>query len=426
MPATMPNLPREGSNRLAEVVESGRVIDAFDSIQKPAPGKRKTCLTRVYKLLTWDGHIAGMMRGCGASGGLAPGGFRVVPVTSGAGDFQAGGITVSSALRIGIAGCGRAARVHLDRLLALDSVSIVGCADSDQASAEALARKITQSGNSAPTAAFADHRDLLRQVHPDALFIFTPHIWHYRLAMDALQAGCHVFIEKPLSTNVQEAADIVGLARGRGLKVAVGHQYRLGPSLVEARRLLNERTIGPLALVTAALAQPWLARQVGPENDWRYDRKVAGGGILADMGDHLIDTLLWTTGLAAKEVYAIQTCLDSGLDTVTAAAIRLGGDTPASVAVSGLSPGSTFALNYFGAGGCLRATDATLEMMDPSDSSRRPVSLPVPRASIDADFVAAVLGDHEPCCPAAEALETVRLLEAIGRSAATGKAVRIS
>ena len=51
------------------------------------------------------------------------------------------------------------------------------------------------------------------QIAPDALAIFTPHLSHYRLTMDALQAGCHVFIEKPLSTNVQEAADIVSLAR---------------------------------------------------------------------------------------------------------------------------------------------------------------------------------------------------------------------
>jgi predicted dehydrogenase len=367
-----------------------------------------------------------MMRGCGASGEFAPGGFRVVPVTSGATHFQAGGTTVNSALRIGIAGCGRAARVHLERLLALDGVSIVGCADSDRASAESMAQKITERSQSAPTIVFDDHRELLRRLHPDALFIFTPHVSHYRLAMDALQAGCHVFVEKPLSTNLQEAADIVGLARGRGLKVAVGHQYRLCPSLAEARRLLDQRALGPLVMVTATLAQPWLARQVGPENDWRYDRKVAGGGILADTGDHLIDTLLWTTRLAAREVYAIQSCLDSGLDTVTAAAIRLGDDTPASLAVSGLSPGLTFELNYFGAGACLRATDSTLEKMEFMESTRHPLTLPEPGLSIDADFVAAVLGDDQPACPAEQALETVRLLEAVGRSAATGKAVRIS
>ena len=55
--------------------------------------------------------------------------------------------------------------------------------------------------------------------------------------MDALQGGCHVFIEKPLSTNPQEAVDIVGVARGRSRKVGVGHQYRLSPSFLEARRL---------------------------------------------------------------------------------------------------------------------------------------------------------------------------------------------
>ena len=69
--------------------------------------------------------------------------------------------------------------------------------------------------------------------------------------MDALQAGCHVFIEKPLSTNVQEAADIVSLARGRNLKVGVGHQFRLCPSLIEARRRLADGVIGPVRLVTA-------------------------------------------------------------------------------------------------------------------------------------------------------------------------------
>jgi predicted dehydrogenase len=335
-------------------------------------------------------------------------------------------MTVSSALRIGIAGCGRAARIHLDRLLALDAVAIVGCADSDRSSAEALVRKIDQNKQSKQVPVFTDHRELLRQTRPDALFIFTPHFWHYRLAMDALQAGCHLFIEKPLSTNVQEATDIVGLARGRSLRVAVGHQYRLCPSLIEARSRLAAHTIGPLRLVTAAMAQPWLARQLGPESDWRFDPKLAGGGALADAGDHLIDSLLWTTGCAAKEVYAIQSNLDSGLDVVTAAAIRLGDGTPASLSVSGVSPNALFELNYFGESGRIRATDRNLELDDASGASRFPVTLAETQASIDEDFVASLLRAASPCCPAEEALETVQLLEAIGRSAATGKAVRIS
>ena len=243
--------------------------------------------------------------------------------------------------------------------------------------------------------------------------------------MDALQAGCHVFIEKPLSTNVQEAADIVGLARGRSRKVAVGHQYRLCPSLAEARRRLQEATIGPLRMVTAAFARPWLAIQDGSQKGWRSDPKLAGGGVLADVGDHLIDALLWTTGQAAQEVFAIQTMLDSGLDLVTAAAVRLNDGTPVTFAVCGMSPESLFELNFFGERGSIRATESLLELSEENESSRRQVALPEQPESIDGNFVAALLRGKPLCCPAEEALNTVRLLEAMARSAATGQRVRL-
>jgi len=336
-------------------------------------------------------------------------------------------ITGGSVLRIGIAGCGRAARIHLDRLVALAEVTVVGCADSDRSCAESLASKIDQAAGPrrAPAGVFTDHRELLRRLGPDALCIFTPHFWHYRLAMDALQAGSHVFIEKPLSTNVQEASDIVGLARGRSLKVSVGHQYRLCPRLAAARRYLQEATIGPLRMVTAALARPWLAVQEGAEKSWRSDPKMAGGGVLADAGDHLIDALLWTTGQAAQEVCAIQSMLESGLDLVTAAALRLKDGTLVTLAVSGVSPESLFELNFFGERGRIRVTDQILELDDETGSSRRQIALPEQPESIDGNFVAALIRGTPLCCPAEEALDTVRLLEAVARSAATRQCVRL-
>jgi predicted dehydrogenase len=259
----------------------------------------------------------------------------------------------------------------------------------------------------------------------DALCIFTPHLWHYRLAMDALQAGCHVFIEKPLSTNLQEAADIVGLARGRALKVAVGHQYRLRPSLVEARRLLAEGKIGRLGLVTAALAQPWLAARQGAADAWRRDPKVSGGGMIADAGDHLVDALLWSTGQGVVEVYAAQTKLDGGLDVATAAALRLKDGTPAALAVTGTSPTALFELNYFGDRGRIRATDESLDV-EGNDHVLQRMALPEPRGTIDGDFVGSIVRNTELCCPAEQALETVRLIEALTRSAASGQVVRLA
>jgi predicted dehydrogenase len=154
-------------------------------------------------------------------------------------------------LQIGIAGCGRAARIPLDQLVALAEVTVVGCADSDRSCAESLASEIGQAAGPrrAPAGVFTDHRELLRRLGPDALCIFTPHFWHYRLAMGALQAGSHVFIQKPLSTNIQEAADIVGLARGRSFKVATpgcrpiqkaNRSRNFGSDLEETSRAAND------------------------------------------------------------------------------------------------------------------------------------------------------------------------------------------
>ncbi|MBX6314697.1 MAG: Gfo/Idh/MocA family oxidoreductase [Isosphaeraceae bacterium] len=328
-------------------------------------------------------------------------------------------------LRIGIAGCGRAARVHLGRLLTLaqGEVQLVGCADPNLEAAQLLADQVPPAEGPVPT--FADHKELLAQTTPDALAIFTPHRFHYRLAMDALQAGCHVFIERPLSTNVQEATDIVNLARGRGRTVGVGHQYRLRPSLAEARRRLADGTIGPLRLVSATLAAPWLAAHSAPADAWRYDPKLGGGGLLADQGDHLIDALLWTTGRAAVEVAAFQSRHPSGLDLVTAAALRLADEIPATLGLTGVAPGSLFELIFFGERGRLHATETTLIEQRGTEAAVE-VPLPEPTETIDGNFVAAIRNGAPLCCPADQALDTVRLLEAIARSAATGQVVRMA
>jgi predicted dehydrogenase len=330
----------------------------------------------------------------------------------------------TSRVRIGIAGCGQAARIHLERLLAEEGVAIVGCADPDLSAAGALADRAAGGTRLDPVPVFADHRELLRHAAPDALAIFSPHLTHYRLAMNALQAGCHVFIERPLSTNLQEAADIVALARARDLKVGVGHQYRLAPSLVEARRRLAEGVIGPVWLVSATLALPWLATLGRAESAWRFDPKAAGGGILADVGDHLVDALLWTTGQVAHEVGAVQSRREPDIDLVTAAAIRLADGTPATLAISGVSPAPVFAIEYFGEQGRLRATDSGLEE-ERSGAARQDVPLPPPAHTIDGDFIAALTGQSPLCCPADQVLGTVRLLEAIARSAATRQVVRL-
>ncbi|RUL88904.1 Gfo/Idh/MocA family protein [Tautonia sociabilis] len=334
-----------------------------------------------------------------------------------------------TALKIGIVGCGHAARIHSQRLGALEGVVIAGCADPESEAARGLvADLVGPGGDPGSIPIFADHRQLLEAVSPDVLAIFTPPRAHYRPAMDGLQAGCHLFIEKPLSTNAQEADDIVGLARGRDRVVGVGHQYRLAPGLVEARRLLEEGRIGRLRLVSAVMAEAWLAGHGGPENAWRLDPKMSGGGILADAGDHLLDALIWTTGQSVAEVSAFQDREAPGLDVVDAVSLRLTDGTPATLAISGVAPAPLFEITFFGEGGTIRASEAALQLAGSAPDSRfQSISLTAgPGMSIDADFIHAIRSGRAPCCSAEQAMETVRLQEAIARSAASGQVIRLA
>jgi predicted dehydrogenase len=197
------------------------------------------------------------------------------------------------------------------------------------------------------------------------------------------------------------------------------------PSLARAKELLAERAIGPVRLITATMTQPWLESHRSEEHAWRFDPRFAGGGILADSGIQLLDALLWSTGLAADSVAATQAREASGLDTVTAASIRLADGTPATIAISGVSPGPLFELVYHGEKGRLRATDGSLTE-ERGEGPPRPLPLPGPAGSVDANFVDAILEGVPLCCPAEQALNAIRLLEAIARSATIGQFVGLA
>ncbi|HEU5118133.1 MAG TPA: gfo/Idh/MocA family oxidoreductase, partial [Isosphaeraceae bacterium] len=122
---------------------------------------------------------------------------------------------------------------------------------------------------------------------------------------------------------------------------------------------------------------------------------------------------------------AFQSRTESGLDVVSAVALRLADGTPATLALSAVSPDSLFELTYFGENGLIRASDLAVEIK-PAGGTTEIKNLPASSTSIDADFVQAVGANGSPCCPVDQALDTVRLLEAIVRSAASGQVVRVA
>jgi predicted dehydrogenase len=143
-------------------------------------------------------------------------------------------------IKIGIIGLGRVGSQHLERLLDIDYFTVVGCFDTDAT----LMQQITEDFD---VPCFDNVDDLMDQC--DAIDIVTPADFHYYYAEKAIKKGKHIFVEKPITNDLEEAKVMVELVREAGIKFQVGHIERFNPAflalqhqpmnpmLIEAHRL---------------------------------------------------------------------------------------------------------------------------------------------------------------------------------------------
>jgi predicted dehydrogenase len=132
-------------------------------------------------------------------------------------------------VRVGVVGVGHLGRFHTRVYSELDVCELVGIHDTDAARAAAVAEEYG-------TTSVPDLGELLAGV--DAVSIATPTVSHHEVARRCLEAGVHVLIEKPIARTVEEARDLVELAGGSGLTIAVGHIERFNPAVRAAMSVL--------------------------------------------------------------------------------------------------------------------------------------------------------------------------------------------
>lgn len=166
--------------------------------------------------------------------------------------------------------------------------------------------------------AYLDHRQLLDRKDIDAVLIATPEHWHHDHLIDAVRAGKDAYCEKPMSHSIEEGADMIKEVRKTDRVVQIGMQRRSSPAVIEAKRIIDDGTLGEIDLVRAEWywninlhTRPVLAdkldweRFVGPApkqpfdptrfRNWRYFWDFSGGN-MTDQGTHLMDVIQWFTG----------------------------------------------------------------------------------------------------------------------------------
>lgn len=178
-----------------------------------------------------------------------------------------------SPLRIALIGCGQIADAHLQEIAKTDCARVVAVCDVHRDLAHQAAARF------AIPARYTDHRRMLDEVRPDIAHVTTPAHTHHRLAIDLLERGCHIYIEKPLALNADEADEIIAAARAANRMVCVGHDQLFDPAWLESRQRITAGEIGAVRHIESILGYP-LSGQFGAlvaADESHWVRRLPGG-----------------------------------------------------------------------------------------------------------------------------------------------------
>lgn len=320
-------------------------------------------------------------------------------------DIEGG--TAMKTLRAGFIGCGNIAHGHALRLSRLDGVEIAALADPGQRGRQALKQKFALDG----AREYDDYAEMLRSCELDAVLICSPHTLHFRHAKESLEAGKHVLIEKPMTCSSQEAEELIACADHNGKVLQVSFQRHFLPAFMYIRSTIAAGVVGKLTSVTATLYQDWKRAQQGT---WRQQPELSGGGMLMDSGSHIIDALLWTTGLTPERLAVQLECHGAPVEVDSLTAIRFAEGAVGSMNVIGLAPLAKLKETYafIGERGGIFYDNGRITLQL---NGQEPIEPTLPEAATDPDrsFVDAIRGVHEVLVPGDYALKVVRFTEEI-------------
>ena len=188
-----------------------------------------------------------------------------------------------------VIGCGDVSVVHLQAIENLAGVDLVGVCDTDPARAAAAAARYG-------VPPFAGHRQLLEATRPDVVHVCTPHHQHAPVAIDCLDAGVGVLVEKPVAHTVAEADRLIAAAHAHpDVKAGICLQNRYNAATRAARALLDSGELGPVRGGSATVLwhrDPAYYRA----RPWRGRARDSGGGVLINQAIHTLDLMEWLLG----------------------------------------------------------------------------------------------------------------------------------
>jgi predicted dehydrogenase len=282
-----------------------------------------------------------------------------------------------------------------------------------------------------------DWKSVVRDPSIDIVLVLTYPDTHAEISIAALEAGKHVFCEKPLTRTEAEARALVDAARRAGRTLKCGFNHRHHPAVLEAHRLFREGLIGKPVFGRARYG---IGGRVGIESEWRSNPAIVSGGQLMEQGIHVIDLFAWffgkierVTGMTGTSLFPIQPLEDNGF-----ALLQAEGGVLASVHSSLTQWTNLFELEVFGAKGSLtvRGLGASYGVEELIISQHDP-SAPFSHKTVEyrggdsswksewEEFTRAIDEKREPLGNGEDGLLAIRVVNAVYAASKTGQAVSL-
>jgi UDP-N-acetylglucosamine 3-dehydrogenase len=166
-------------------------------------------------------------------------------------------------LRAGVIGTGTMGSNHARVYFESSKYDLIGVADLNYERASMMAQNYE-------CKAFNDYEDLLKE-NLDVVSIVVPTILHKEVALCAVDCGCNILVEKPISDTVQNADEIIKAAHEKEVRVLVGHIERFNPAIIKLKELIDDNLLGDIISISA--------KRVGP-----FNPRIRDVGIILDLG----------------------------------------------------------------------------------------------------------------------------------------------
>lgn len=328
---------------------------------------------------------------------------------------------MSERIRTGFIGCGGNASSHIGRVLQIAEAEVVALCDPSSGSL-ALAKERNAAAQDLPE--FSDYEQMLAECELDAVQISTPHTLHFEQIMASLDKGLHVLSEKPMVCTVAHAHEVIAKAKQADRILMISYQRHLQPAYRFVRDKVRTGEMGDIQFVSALQDQRWYEGTMGL---WRQQLSLSGGGQLNDSGSHLLDIVLWMTGLGVDQVQAFMENFESEVDINSALTLKFTNGALGNLSIVGNSPvgGMWEDITIWGtkAAVYIRNGEITYKAAD-ADEAVHPEGLPE-ASTPDRNFYDAILGRDQVQVPPECGLRVIELTEAAWESARTGAPSRV-